>query len=294
MGLKILASGQLIVTPYYVISTFHVIRETIAEAALLNNHVQKRKRVDEERESNLEKKMRRRLVKIPTEGDRLSLSITDITQIAHQRSQKEWEVEQRKQLRAVQRMNHTTIATLKERWRADPVGKGKTTWNNWFAAYKEANKEDFIPLHEEDVRSVLPPGVPGLYYYDFGNSGDLPAGTERFIIRASSPPSEGLEEERPPQSSPLSSPPIAGPSNFFLRESQPQPQAPSLSFPAIASQPWNQPSGLREATATQIDSRDDLDINGIYGLSSSGESGDDSDRGEGDGGGDIEVFLGLG
>ena len=54
-------------------------------------------------------------------------------------------------------MNNRTIKDINEDWRKDPLnGKGKKTWNKWFADYKEAHKDEYIPLHPG---SVLTTGI---------------------------------------------------------------------------------------------------------------------------------------
>ena len=42
---------------------------------------------------------------------------------------------------------------MKEKWRVDPDGKGRTTWATWLANYKRT-QQDFIPLDDSHVLAV--------------------------------------------------------------------------------------------------------------------------------------------
>lgn len=119
------------------------IRKVVSEAPLLYDHIQSRKRADVEREATLDRKMRRRIYKIPQTGDSLSLSKGELSQLALQRAHKEAEADRKKQDKAIRNLNRKTEAQLKEMWRGDLVnGKGKKTWKVWVAEYREAHKED--------------------------------------------------------------------------------------------------------------------------------------------------------
>lgn len=130
---------------------FQHVASTTREAVLLYDHIQDQKQADREREERLSKKMRRRVYKIPTDGDKQSLSKAELAQLAAQRHAKEQQIERAKQLKVL-KSHRKTIKQLQEIWRGE--AKGKVTWRRWLEQYKEDHKEEFIPLESKHPLAV--------------------------------------------------------------------------------------------------------------------------------------------